>query len=87
MDAASILRLAPGCRLHLAEPVLLIPEGTMQLSGPARDILSRLDGRRSVASIIDDLLAEYEGAERAEVERDVLDLLGRMQERGLIRNQ
>jgi pyrroloquinoline quinone biosynthesis protein D len=81
------LRLSPGCRLHPTEPVLLIPEGTLQLSGPARDILFRLDGQRTIANVIDDLLAEYSGAEREAVERDVLDLLGRIQERGLIRSE
>jgi pyrroloquinoline quinone biosynthesis protein D len=87
MNLSAKLRLSPGCRLHPTEPVLLIPEGTLQLSGPARDILFRLDGQRTIANVIDDLLAEYSGAEREAVERDVLDLLGRIQERGLIRSE
>ncbi len=74
-------RLAAGCRLHATEPILLIPEGTLKLSGPSRDILSLLDGRRSVAELIVLLQEQYAEV----VEQDVLDLLDRMAQRGVIR--
>lgn len=82
-DAAP--RLAGGCRLHATDPVLLIPEGALQLTGPSRDILARLDGRRTVAAIVEELLEQYPGAERAVVEADVVELLDRLRQRGVVR--
>jgi pyrroloquinoline quinone biosynthesis protein D len=85
MDLQSIPRLAPGCRLHPSEPVLLVPEGTLSLAGPARDILAQLDGRQNVAAIVDQLLAQYSGAPKDEMTQDVLNLLSRMEQRGVVR--
>ena len=85
MDMNSIPGLAPGCRLHPTQDVLLIPEGTLKLNGPTRDILTRLDGRRSVTAIVDDLLQGYSGANDNEVRRDVLGLLERLEQRGVVR--
>jgi pyrroloquinoline quinone biosynthesis protein D len=85
MDLQSIPRLAPGCRLHPSEPVLLVPEGTLNLAGPARDILVRVDGKVSVAAIVEQLLAEYSGAPKDEMTQDVLNLLNRMEQRGVVR--
>ena len=78
-------RLAPGCRLHPTEALLLIPEGTLQLSGPSRRILEILDGQRTVSAVVDHLLAEYLGAEREQIEQDVLGLLQRLEDRGVVR--
>jgi pyrroloquinoline quinone biosynthesis protein D len=85
MDIHSTPRIAPGCRLHPTEEVLLVPEGTLQLSGPAREILQRLDGQRSVQTIVEELLREYPGADADEVRADVLSLLERMEERNVVR--
>jgi pyrroloquinoline quinone biosynthesis protein D len=85
MDIDSTPKLAPGCRLHPLEPVLLVPEGTLNLSGPARDILSQLDGAQTVAAIVDKLLEQYSGAPKDEMTQDVLTLLGRMEQRGVVR--
>ena len=85
MDTNAVPRLAAGCRLHATEPILLIPEGTLKLSGPARDILAKLDGRRSVSEVVDLLHAQYADADRAVIEQDVLSLLDRMVQRGVLR--
>lgn len=85
MDTNSVPKLAVGCRLHPTEPILLIPEGTLKLTGPARDILGELDGDRNVAQIVDKLHAQYAGADRALIEQDVLSLLERMAQRGVLR--
>ena len=85
MDLNSTPRLAPGCRLHPTENVLLIPEGTLNLAGPAREILARLDGSKNVTDVVADLLKEYPGADAAEIQNDVLTLLNRMAQRGVIR--
>lgn len=85
MEMYSIPRLAVGCRLHPASDILLVPEGTLNLSGPSREILVRLDGQRTVSAIVDDLLLQFEGANSSEVEQDVLELLNRMEQRGVVR--
>jgi pyrroloquinoline quinone biosynthesis protein D len=85
MDLNSTPRLAPGCRLHPTENVMLIPEGTLNLAGPAREILARLDGSKNVTDVVTDLLKEYPGADVAEIQNDVLSLLNRMAQRGVIR--
>jgi pyrroloquinoline quinone biosynthesis protein D len=85
MDLTAIPRLSTGCRMHRSEAVLLLPEGALKLTGPAREILLRVDGTRSVGEIIGFLLAEYPEASAAEVERDILSLLDRMQQRGVLR--
>ena len=64
MDLHATPRLAPGCRLHPTEAVMLIPEGTLKLQGPARDILAQLDGKQSVAAIVDELAKQYEGVDK-----------------------
>jgi pyrroloquinoline quinone biosynthesis protein D len=85
MDLNDTPRLAPGCRLHPTEAVMLIPEGTLKLQGPARDILAQLDGKQSVAAIVDELSEQYEGVDKDDIQRDVLSLLDRMEQRGVVR--
>jgi pyrroloquinoline quinone biosynthesis protein D len=85
MDLNATPRLAPGCRLHPTEAVLLVPEGTLNLRGPARDILAQLDGKQNVAAIVDELLKLYSGVESNDMQRDVLSLLERMEQRGVVR--
>jgi pyrroloquinoline quinone biosynthesis protein D len=85
MDLHATPRLAPGCRLHPTEAVMLIPEGTLKLQGPARDILAQLDGKQSVAAIVDELVKQYEGVDKDDIRQDVLSLLERMEQRGVVR--
>lgn len=85
MDLKSIPRLAPGCRLHPTQSVLLVPEGTLNLTGPACEILACLDGQQDVASIVAHLLRQYEDADAHQIESDVLSLLGRLEQRGVVR--
>jgi pyrroloquinoline quinone biosynthesis protein D len=85
MDLNSTPRLAPGCRLHPTESVLLIPEGTLNLTGPTREILTRLDGQKNVTEVVTDMLQQYEGADAGEVRSDVLNLLNRLEQRGVVR--
>ncbi len=87
MDLNSIPKLAPGCRLHASEPILLVPEGTLNLAGPAHDVLAQVDGKRSVTEIVDQLLQEYSGAPREKMLEDTLGLLNRMEERGVVKTQ
>ena len=85
MELTATPRLAPGCRLHPTEAVLLIPEGAFNLQGPAREILSHLDGKQSVAAIVDELHKQYTGVDSDTLRQDVLRLLERMEQRGVVR--
>jgi pyrroloquinoline quinone biosynthesis protein D len=85
MELNSIPRLAPGCRLHPTEGVLLIPEGTLNLTGPSREILAMLDGKRTVADLVAALVQQYQGADEKEIGDDVLSLLNRLQQRGVLK--
>jgi coenzyme PQQ biosynthesis protein PqqD len=87
MDMNWIPIVARGCRLHPTQNVLLMPEGTLELNGPSRDVLARVDGDRNVAAIVKDLLHEYEGAEEAEVRTDVLALLQDLKQRGVLKER
>ena len=85
MQIQSILKMSPGCRLHPTQDVLLIPEGTLRLSGPSREVLMRIDGQRDVNAIVEDLLLQFSDANPDEVRRDVLTLLDRLEQRGVIK--
>ncbi|ADV82901.1 pyrroloquinoline quinone biosynthesis peptide chaperone PqqD [Terriglobus saanensis] len=85
MNLDSVPRLSLGCRLHPGGEALLIPEGALNLKGPAREVLARLDGKRSIAEIAADLLGEFPGVPAELIQQDVLALLERMQQRGVIR--
>ena len=87
MDMNSIPMVVRGCRLHPTQDVLLMPEGTLELNGPSRDVLARVDGNRDVAAIVRELLQEYEGAPEAEVRTDVLALLQDLKQRGVLRER
>jgi pyrroloquinoline quinone biosynthesis protein D len=87
MDMNSIPMVARGCRLHPTQDVLLMPEGTLELNGPSRDVLARVDGNRDVTAIVQELLKEYEGAPEAEVRSDVMALLEDLKKRGILRER
>ena len=79
--------IAPGVRLQTdnatGEPVLLYPEGILQLNETAHAIVERCDGLTSVTSIVAALAAEYEISED-ELARDVNECLDDLQQRNLI---
>lgn len=85
MELTATPRLAHGCRLHATEALLLIPEGALKLSGPARDILLAVDGATTVSAIVELLQAQYSGASSADITRDVCALLHRLHQRGVVR--
>jgi pyrroloquinoline quinone biosynthesis protein D len=85
MDPNATPRLAPGCRLHPTQSILLVPEGALSLQGPAREILAQLDGKQTVTAIVDELRKQYPGADGDELQQDVVGLLERMEQRGVVR--
>jgi pyrroloquinoline quinone biosynthesis protein D len=85
MDLNATPRLAPGCRLHPTQDVLLVPEGALSLQGPAREILAQLDGKQTVSGVVDELCKHYPGADASDLQQDVVNLLERMEQRGVVR--
>lgn len=64
---------AQGCH------VLLYPEGMVRLNDSAGAILERVDGRRSVAAIVDELARRF--PEAGGIEADILEFLEVARER------
>ena len=65
------------------EPVLLYPEGLLQLNETAHAVLSRCDGRTTVAEIVASLADEYE-ADADTLRADVLECLTQFGGRSLV---
>jgi pyrroloquinoline quinone biosynthesis protein D len=63
--------------------VLLAPERILQADAVAAEILSRVDGRSSLAEIIDGLVAAF-SAERGRIDADVRSFLGSLAEKGFV---
>jgi coenzyme PQQ biosynthesis protein PqqD len=65
-------------------PVLLFPEGVLQLNATGAAILALCDGRRSVAAIAAALAATH-GTPAGVVAADVAEFLARLRARRLVR--
>jgi pyrroloquinoline quinone biosynthesis protein D len=78
-------RLVHGARLGYddvrEEHLLLIPEGAVRLNATAAQVLELCDGERSVDDIAAALSERYGGAD---VAGDVRELLGGMEQKGLV---
>ncbi|HEU0369111.1 MAG TPA: pyrroloquinoline quinone biosynthesis peptide chaperone PqqD [Candidatus Acidoferrum sp.] len=70
-------QLAPGVRLgeNQGQRVLLMPERALRLNGPSLEIVSRCDGRHTVAQLVTELQKLYSKADPHKVESDVLGYL------------
>ncbi|WP_416139762.1 pyrroloquinoline quinone biosynthesis peptide chaperone PqqD [Halomonas sp. HK25] len=86
----SVCRLRPGWRLQWEESqqrhVLLYPEGMVQLNDTAGAILTQLDGRRDVDSVIEELEARYPEAPTGAIAQDVRDFLVEATQQGWIQH-
>ena len=80
-DPNSRPHLAPGCRLgeNQGHKVLLMPERALRLSGPSLEIVTRCDGKHTIAEIVADLQKLYSKAEPRKVETDILSYLTLLQ--------
>jgi len=81
IDSNTKPQLAPGCRLgrNNNQRVLLMPERALRLNGPSLEIVSRCDGKHTVAQIVADLQKLYSKAEAHKVESDILGYLELLQ--------
>jgi len=64
--------------------MLLYPERGLSLNEVASAIVRRCDGEHTVEAIIAELESSFRGAEEGCVERDVLEFLDQLVERGLL---
>ena len=82
-------RLAPKARLqfdrHEGRHVLLYPEKGLFLSETSAAIVELCTGEHRMSEIVDTLARAYPGTPRARIERDVVDFLTSLFERGLLR--
>ena len=87
MGEASVPHLPRGVRLKFDKPrdqwVLLAPERMFVLDEIAHEIVKCCDGKASVATIVDDLSAQFE-APREAVTKDVLALLQDFADKGVM---
>jgi pyrroloquinoline quinone biosynthesis protein D len=63
--------------------VLLYPEGMVKLNGSAGEIMHRLDGKKTVQAVIDELESQFETTGLA---ADVLDFLAIAQRQGWVKS-
>ena len=78
---------APGVRLQIdkvnGEPVLLYPEGVLELNDTAHAIVNLCSGAMTVDQIVTTLAAEYEVEENT-LRADALECLGDLLKQNLI---
>jgi coenzyme PQQ biosynthesis protein PqqD len=87
LDEHSCPALARGVRLksdpRTGEPILLFPEGVLHLSETASSIVSRCDGRLTVAGLLASLAEDFEAPPEV-LRQDVLDCLLELHRRKLM---
>lgn len=67
-----------------AQHVVVVPEGVLVLTEEGAEIAGLLDGRRSIAAVIDALAEAHPEAPREVIAADVREYLGRLVERGYV---
>jgi hypothetical protein len=80
-------KLAPGVRLNEKNQQprqLLLPNGTMRISGPSLEIVKLCDGKHTVQQIAEKLHALYAKAEAQRVTEDLLSYLELLKKQGAV---
>ena len=89
ISGESKLRLASKARLRFDRKssrfMLLYPERGLVLNETAADVLQRCTGERTVDSIVEELAQKY-GHQQHAVEKEVMDFLRTMADRGLVQS-
>ncbi len=87
VSETAVPRLPRGVRLRRDEArggwVLLAPERILQPDPVAVEILTRVDGRATLAEIVDSLVAAF-SAERERIDADVRSFLDNLAEKGFV---
>ena len=87
-DPDQILELARGCRVQARsedETVLVVPEGLLRLKGAGAEILSLVDGNRTVAQIIERLQTQYPPGAHARIAAETTSFLAGLEQRSVLR--
>lgn len=88
VDAATIPRLAPHMQLRLDRTrktwTIQAPERSFLLDGIAESIISRCDGKASIAAVIDSLCTAFPAATRTTIEVDVIKLIQDFVDKGVM---
>ncbi len=80
----SMPKLRPGCRLSEQpgqQATLMIPEGALQLTGPAPAIVQLCDGARTFDQMVGELALRYPGAGRDRIAQDAAELLATLKDK------
>ena len=84
-------RLAPKVRLRFDRKsdrfMLLYPERGMVLNPTAAEIVKRCTGELTVTEIVAQLAEQYAAQSRDAIEREVVQFLDAMTDRGLVRSE
>jgi pyrroloquinoline quinone biosynthesis protein D len=87
IDSASVPRLPRGVKMRFDETrkawIVLAPERVLMPDEIAVEVLQRCDGAANVAMIAQNLAEKFQ-APREEVERDVIEMLQGLAEKGVI---
>jgi pyrroloquinoline quinone biosynthesis protein D len=85
ITANSLLEIKPGHRLQWEETqdcfVILFPEGMVQLSASAGEIMQLCDGGKTVADIIEQLTEKFPGAD---LSGDVIEFFTEAEDNGWV---
>jgi pyrroloquinoline quinone biosynthesis protein D len=88
IDLETVPRLAPHMRLRFDQTrqtwAVQAPERTFMLDTIAHAIISRCDGATSIVGVVDGLCVAFPGAPRGLIEKDVLVLLQRFADKGVV---
>jgi pyrroloquinoline quinone biosynthesis protein D len=80
-------RLAIGCRvrsLSADEAMLLVPEGALRLKGAASEIISLIDGHRSVDAIATLLQEKHASSEASRIAIEVKQFIEKLHARSVL---
>jgi coenzyme PQQ biosynthesis protein PqqD len=80
-------RLAIGCRVRNVSPgeaMLLVPEGALRLKGAASEIITLIDGQRSVSAITELLQQQHSAAEPSQIAAEVKQFLDKLHARSVL---
>ena len=78
--------LAVGCKWGGTEeaPVVLFPEGAIQVQGTGLAILSLCDGQRSFTDILSELQRQYFGADPKRIREDAMTFLEQLHDKRIV---
>ena len=82
-----IPHLAVGCRVRTLssdEAMLLVPEGALRLKGAASEIISLIDGQRSVEAITTELQHKHAATDASQIAAEVKQFLDKLHARSVL---